>query len=348
MRRPWFTLILAIAAAVAAVIAMAPMSSAQPPASAPAAAPAAAPPVRATPVAATAPSVAVGAYEFAPGVLTTIAPALDRDDAISIHDIPEIRENKALEWEPSSTTKSRTLFEMAKDAVFANDVWCLELSFKPLRMIEVDVPQPTGRLQRKRIWYMVYRVRNTGAGLAGEVKPDGSFATQAKPMGPLRFIPEFVLVSQDRSGGQRVRKAYLDRLIPAALEPIRQRELPRGELKHSAEISLIDLKVEPGRIAQGAWGVAMWEDIDPQIDFFSVFVRGLSNGYKWSDLPGAYKLGDAPWTGRKYVYKTLQLNFWRPGDEVNETERGIHYGPAPQHADFYDSPEGVAYQWVYR
>jgi hypothetical protein len=281
-------------------------------------------------------------------VLTTIPPALDRDDSISIHDIPEIRANKTLQWNPTSTTKSRTLYEMAKDAVFTNDVWCLELSFKPLRMIEVDVPQPTGRLQRKRIWYMVYRVRNTGAGLTGVVNPDGSFATQPKPAESLRFIPQFVLSSQDRLNGKRVDKSYLDRIVPAALEPIRQRELPRGELHHSAEIALMDLKVESGRIAQGVWGVAMWEDIDPQIDFFSIFVRGLSNGYQWSDLPNGYKLGDAPWTGRKYVYKTLQLNFWRPGDELNENEREIHYGPAPKYGYLYDSAEGVAHQWVYR
>jgi hypothetical protein len=333
---------------IAVALTLAVSSVAQQPATNPAPATAQpAAPVRATPVAATAVG-APGPYEFAPGVLTNIPPALDRDDSISIHDIPEIRENKALQWTPTSMSKTRTLFEMAKDAVFTNDVWCLELAFKPLRMIEVDVPQPTGRLQRKRIWYMVYRVRNIGAGLAGKVNPDGSFVTEPKPAESLRFIPQFVLSSQDRLNGKRVDKAYLDRLVPVALEPIRQRELPRGELHYSADIAQMDLKIESGRIAQGVWGVAMWEDIDPQIDFFSVFIRGLSNGYKWTDVPNGYKLGDAPWSGRKYSYKTLQLNFWRPGDEVNETEREIHYGPAPKYGYLYDSPEGVAYQWVYR
>ncbi len=309
---------------------------------------AASPPVRATPVAASAPTIPAGPNEFAPGVLTTIPAALDREDAISVHDLPEIRADQKLAWEPSSTTKSRTLYEMAKGAVFTNDVWCLELAFKPVRMIEVDVPQASGRLQRKRIWYMVYRVRNTGAGLAGEVKPDGAFATQAKSVEPLRFIPEFVLISQDRSGGQRVRRAYLDRIVPAALEPIRRRELPRGELLYSGQMPLQELKVEAGRTVRGVWGVAMWEDIDSQIDFFSVLVRGLTNAYQWTEAPGAFKLGDPPGSGRKFTHKTLQLNFWRPGDEVTETEREIHYGPAPEKGAFYDSPEGVAYRWVYR
>ena len=286
--------------------------------------------------------------EFAPGVLTTIPPSVDREDVISIHNIPEIRANKSLEWDPSSTTKTRTLFEMAKDAVFINDVYCLEFAFKPLRMIEVDVPQPSGRAQRKLIWYMVYRVRNTGAGLTGKANDDGSFETVAKSTDDVRFIPELVLASNDRSGGQRVRKAYLDRIVPAALEPIRQREMPRGKLLNSVELANELLKIENGRTQQGVWGVAMWEDVDPQIDFFSIYVRGLSNGLAWSDPEGAFKKGDPPGTGRKFTYKTLQLNFWRPGDDIAQDEQEFRFGTAPQRGEFYDSGEGVAYRWVYR
>lgn len=293
-------------------------------------------------------AAATSAPQFAPGVLTTIPPAVDREDAISVHDVVEIRADESLQWEPSSTTRSRTLYEMAKGAPYVHDIWCLELAFKPLRMIEVDVPQPNGRLQRKLIWYMVYRVRNTGAGLTGEVKPDGSFVTAAKGIEPVRFIPEFTLVSNDRAGGQRVRKAYLDRVVPTALEPIRLRELPRGRLLHSAEAPLQELRIEAGRTQQGVWGVAMWEDVDPRIDFFSVYVRGLSNAVRWSDPAGAYKKGQPPGAGRRYTFKTLQLNFWRPGDELDQNEREIRFGAAPQQGALYDSPEGVAYRWVYR
>jgi len=297
---------------------------------------------------ATSAPAARGAYEFASGVLTTIPPAVDREDALSVHDIVEIRADNSLEWEPSSTTRSRTLYEMAKGAAVVNDVWCLELSFKPLRMIEVDVPQDNGRLQRKLIWYMVYRVRNTGAGITGDVKSDGSFVTTEKPTEPIRFIPEFVLASHDRSGGQRVRKAYLDRIVPTALGPIRLRELPQGRMLHSVEMARQELPIEAGRTQQGVWGVAMWEDVDPQIDFFSVYVRGLANAYRWTDPPGAYKKGNPPGAGRRFTYKTLQLNFWRPGDELDQNEREIRFGVAPQRGAFYDSPEGVAYRWVYR
>jgi hypothetical protein len=289
-----------------------------------------------------------GAYDFAPGVVTTIRPDLDREDAISVHDIPELRSNPQLAWTPSSTTKSRTLYEMAKGAVFINDVWCLELAFKPMRMITVDVPQANGRLQRKLIWYLVYRVRNTGAGLTGQVQPDGSYVTESKSFDKLRFLPEFVLVSHDRSGGRRVSKAYLDRIVPTALAAIQRRELPDGELLHSADVPTRELAVEAGRMQRGVWAVAMWEDVDPRIDFFSIYVRGLSNAYRWTDPEGAFQPGDAPGTGRRFAHKALQLNFWRPGDELDQDEREIRFGVAPERAEFYDSPEGVAYRWVYR
>ena len=106
------------------------------------------------------------------------------------------------------------------------------------------------------------------------------------------------------------------------MEPIQQRELPRGELLNSVEMAKQDLHVEAGRTQRGVWGVAMWEDVDPQIDFFSVYVGGLTNAYQWTDPPGAFKLGDRPGKGRKFTRKTLQLNFWRPGDDIGPERAG--------------------------
>jgi hypothetical protein len=287
--------------------------------------------------------------QFAPGILTVIPPTVDRADAVSVHDIVEIRANPALKWQPFSTTPSRTLFEMAASAPFVLDVWCLELAFKPLRMIEVDVPQPNGRMQRKLVWYMVYRVRNTGAGLTAEVKPDGSFVTAEEGTEPIRFLPQLVLASQDRSAaGEPLGKAYLDRVIPAAMEPIRQREFSSGQLLNSVEVAREELRVEAGRTQRGVWGVAMWEDVDPELDFFSIYVGGLTNAYRWEDPDGAFKLGDAPGTGRLFARKKLQLNFWRPGDAIEQDEREIRYGAAPGKSDIYGVGEGVAYRWVYR
>jgi hypothetical protein len=296
--------------------------------------------------------------QFAPGVVTTIEPQLDRVDAVSVHDIVELRANEQLEWQPSKWLKwesatsaptNRTLYDMAHNAAFPQSVWCLELAFKPLRMIEVDVPQDSGLAQRKQIWYMVYRVRNTGAGITGEVQDDGSFETVNKSFPTLRFIPQFVLTSQDRPGDEAsVRKAYLDRVIPAAMEAIRRRELPTGTLLNSVEIAEQELPAETGRAIRGVWGVAMWEDVDPELDFFSVYVAGLTNAYKWQDPPGVFQAGDSLGKGRKFARKNLQLNFWRPGDAVDPNEREIRFGVAPGEGSLYGAGEGVAYQWVYR
>lgn len=68
------------------------------------------------------------------------------------------------------------------------------------------------------------------------------------------------------------------------------------------------------------WGVATWESVDPLVDQFDVYVKGLTNAYNWTDAPGGYKQGDAIGTGRQLRQKTLVLHFWRPGDEENPSE----------------------------
>ena len=89
---------------------------------------------------------------------------------------------------------------------------------------------------------------------------------------------------------------------------------------------------------KSVWGVATWTDIDQRNDFFSIYVQGLTNAHKWVDPAGAWKDGDPPGTGRRYAVKTLQLNFWRPGDEIDAHEDEIRFG----------IPGKPTYQYVYR
>ena len=91
-------------------------------------------------------------------------------------------------------------------------------------------------------------------------------------------------------------------------------------------------------VGETLWGVATWEDIDPRIVRFSVYVSGLTNAYQWKDEPGEYKPGESTLAGRKLYRKMLKLNFWRPGRPVFEHEEEIRYG----------IPGGVDYEWVYR
>ncbi len=286
--------------------------------------------------------------QFAPGVLTTIEPDLEPADTVNVHDMVEIRADKSLQRTPNLLSESRTLYELAKDAEFRQSIWCLEFSFKPLRMMWVDVPQPNLKMQRKLIWYMVYRVRNTGAGLVPEREPNGTFKTVRKSLGPQRFIPQFFLTSLDRDrDGEPVRKSYLDRILPSAVAAIAGREMPRGELLNNVEISEQLLEPEEGRAVGGLWGVATWEDVDPEIDFLAIYVGGLTNAYRWEDAAD-FTLGAAPGTGRVFERKFLQLNFWRPGDSYAENETEIRFGSAPGFSEYYGTPAGVAYEWVYR
>ena len=139
----------------------------------------------------------------------------------------------------------------------------------------------------------------------------------------------------------------MDRILPAAVTAIARRELSGAKLHNNVEISEQLLEPEQGREVGGLWGVATWEDVDPEIDFLAIYVRGLTNAYRWEDKPD-FPVGAAPGEGRLFERKVLQLNFWRPGDSYAENESEIRFGTAPGFAGYYGTPEGVAYQWIYR
>ncbi|UUO06350.1 hypothetical protein M4951_23755 [Blastopirellula sp. J2-11] len=276
---------------------------------------------------------------FAEGVLTNIPSDLRSEETFTGPEpILEILKGaQGLDWTPETLPETRTLKAMAEQVIYRRNVWGLDFSFKPIRMIEVDVPQPTGKMQRKTLWYMVFRVRNmgnpleatattfeTGDTLYEAVQASGSTA-------PIRFFPRFVLESSDQ------KKEYLDRLVPVAMEPIAAREMGGTPLYDTVSVSRFDMPVSSEEVDNGVWGVAIWEDIDPNTDYFSIYVDGLTNAYRWTDKPenvDPMKIG----AHREYQTKTLKLNFWRPGDRYNEHEDEIRFGVQGQ----------VDYEWVYR
>ena len=284
-----------------------------------------------------------GYRALAPGVEITIPPKLDEADTFSTHDFVEVLSGVPnLNWSPKLSAKSRTLKEMATAQVFRRKIWCLEFTFKPVRMIQVDVPQEDGKLQRKLIWYLVYHVKNSGGHLQPVRQQDGAYEIK-KVDEPVVFEPQFVLEAPEFDN-----KAYLDRVIPAAMEPIRQKEDPRRRFLNSVEIGQRPIPVSKAGEDRGVWGVATWEDVDPRIDFFSVFIQGLTNAYRWDDMPGGFKAGDPPAKGRVLMPATLRLNFWRPGDEFNESSRQIRFGlPESARVRELNIPQ-VDFEWIYR
>src|SRR5205085_1584904 len=102
----------------------------------------------------------------------------------------------------------------------------------------------------------------------------------------LRFFPQFVLHSTE------YKKEYLDRVIPAALGPIKAREFPgRPEqvLYNSLNISEVPIAISDERTDHSVWGVVTWTEIDPRIDYFTVNVQGLTNAYRFADPAGGFK-----------------------------------------------------------
>lgn len=283
-------------------------------------------------------SVAAAAEGFrplAPGGLTVIAPFTSAADTVVRGDITEITVGHAdLAWKPRQPVKQsvkneetgaeeqpsgKTFVELARDLEYPRDIWCFEFAFKPPRTIEIDVPTRDLRMQRKRIWYVVYRVRNVG-GRRSVIDAENPAVREVETFeSALRFTPQFVFESRQplaAAEGALTYRAYLDRIIPGALEPIRRREgrdLAGRDLFDSATMAAEAIPPNGER-----WGVATWEDIDPRIDFFSIYVTGLTNAMQWRQRAGvAIAADDEPGSGRERTLQSLRLDFWRPGDDTS-------------------------------
>lgn len=293
---------------------------------------------------------------LAPGVLKVIPPAAQPSETfigpLSLVEVTKGLDN--LDWTPNYLAQTETLLAMSQNVIMRHEVWSFEFSFKPLRFMMIDVPQPNGRMQPKLVWYLVYRVRYLGNDLKPEPVQDALGdvtypTTTSDSKKSRRFFPHFVLESLEYE------KSYLDQIIPAAKRAIESRERIGQPLYNSVEITQVPvpLSQEDG---EGVWGYATWTDIDPRIDFFSVYVQGLTNAYQFEDKPDEFQPGDPPGTGRSYALKTLRLNFWRPGDSILQHEGEIRYGvpielDAEKRADIlrrYGLSERVDHLWVYR
>jgi hypothetical protein len=241
---------------------------------------------------------------LATGVERTIPPSIQKDETHSWMQKMDELSRLAADAQVPELGKRSWAHDMLKDVRLSHDVWCLEFSCKPVRFVTVEVPTSSGRVERKQVWYLIYRVRNLGDK-------------------PVRFVPQFVLHSRDTD------TYYPDRIIATAMDPIRRREDPNRRLLNTVQIREVEIPPSPDSDDGSVWGVALWRDVDPSTDRFSIYIKGLTNAYQIKTNE------EGKWQG--YTRKTLQLNFWRPGDEFFEHEGEIRYG----------WPGDVDYRWVY-
>ncbi|MBT4692598.1 MAG: LysM peptidoglycan-binding domain-containing protein [Planctomycetaceae bacterium] len=267
---------------------------------------------------------------LAPGVLNTILPEIEEGETVSPRaDLIEITTARSyLKWQPQFSPSTRTLFERSKRVPLRRSIWGLEFTFKPFRMIEVDLPQASGKMQRKTLWYMVYRVRYLGEEVhfeeQREALNDGDryvrFRNTKKDAEFRYFMPYFTLRSHTYA------KEYLDRIIPAATDDIAAVEKVGAPILNSVEMANTKLKREDAETGKGVWGVVVWEDVDPRTNFFSIYIQGLTNAYHYNDTASEISKGDPIAAGRELEVKTLQLNFYRPGDTIDLVKDTIYYG----------------------
>jgi hypothetical protein len=181
-------------------------------------------------------------------------------------------------------------------------IWVLDFAFKPLRVRTVEIPGKG----RRNVLYLYYQVINR----TGQTRV---------------FVPQFTLVVPETG------KSWQDVVLPNAVQVIRlieAREDPSIPLLGAVNImGSIPPSTKQG-IDDAVFGVAMWE-VDAEMakaDHLSIFVRGLSDGYKKLESP----TGGEP----EVRYKTLRIDFDRPGDDRQLNSREIL---------LHDPP----YQWVY-
>jgi hypothetical protein len=195
-------------------------------------------------------------------------------------------------------------------------VWAFDFRFKDPRIVTVKIP---GRGERI-CWYMWYQVVNrTGK--------------------PQQFVPDFELVTLDHPA------VHPDEVLPIVEEEVRKLEDRTGyqNIKNSVTISKLPIPVSPPvdkGFPRAVTGVAIWDaaPADPKkrpagtkdlsdTTRFSIFVRGLSNGFRTLDpiAPGLPPINR---------YKTLQINFKRVGDRFSVDSRDIVFVPPAE--------------WIYR
>ena len=222
----------------------------------------------------------------------------------------------------------------AEERLRQPDIWVMDVYVKPLRMIEVELPDPkSGEVKPRVIWYLCYRAVNRPIEVKSppnELPPsDKKLATQTQI-----FVPEFQLVARDN----QQQKRYFDRVMPVAQQAINRRE--KVKYLNSVEIvGPVPTPVPEGQSGKELLGVATWRGIDPTIDRFRLFMTGFSNGYEVGQV-------DAGQTKKEVVLrKTLQIDYWRPGDEFELMEREIRMIESDASMD--DEAE-QAPRWRYR
>ena len=231
-----------------------------------------------------------------------------------------------------------------------------EVQFKPVRLIRIPVTDPaTGQTKNELVWYMPYRViPRDYTEIAGDGREelldkledpdlDPSNKLDVPRTNPLR-LPRFLLVSDDEGDDDQ----YVDEINPQIQQAVFQREFARRapdlRLLNSVE-AITELFEEdavsvndPDPLANAAYGVAVWRNVDPTTDFFSVYMSGFCNAFRISQAADGSLVVEE---------KVIHQRFARPGDEIQQEETEFRLIDSDD-LDGDGAPDIRYPRWVYR
>lgn len=121
--------------------------------------------------------------------MRTIPTFIGYEETFQWSDIPEIV--SAGSKDGAESGDSALEYSWGGDLFFQREIWQLQFSYKNIRSIVVNYPTKDGRLEAKRVWYLVYSVTNTGERLKSELDSDVTADVTQK-----------VLVTDEAKGGK--------------------------------------------------------------------------------------------------------------------------------------------------
>jgi len=206
-------------------------------------------------------------------------------------------------------------------------LWIAEVQYKPVRHLFMNVTDPaTRQTKRELVWYMIYRVLPRDyTELAGDsrdslldklqnpdLKPDN---TVDAPEGFPLQVPRFVLRGDDEGKQQ----FYPDEVNLQIQRSVFMREFKErsAELRLLNSVQAITEIIEPVSVTdpdplqKAVYGVAVWRNVDPKIDYLTVIMSGFSNAYRISQNDAGETI---------FEHKVIEQKFGRPGDIYNQQE----------------------------
>lgn len=212
-------------------------------------------------------------------------------------------------------------------------LWVAEVQYKPMRYRLMPVTDPvTRQVKDELVWYFIYRIiPRDYTELAGskredlrskleneELKPSNNAEVSlVKPL----ILPRFALRTDDDATGEtyvdevnlEIQKAVFEREFGSKAAGLTLLNSITGIQEIPEPVSSTDALVDP--LQNAIYGVAVWRNVDPDTDYFTVFMSGFSNAYR-IERPAADLIVEQ---------KVIEQRFGRPGDRFRQEESEFRF-----------------------